>query len=110
MKYVRKLTVVYNNCIQDIDFYVRHALTFVNVPNFQISHDETLDNKPVKCRVARRPGFRGTSRIQSSVSRVPIEPFLGRELCRIWSIAGLLIPQEGERELSRIVKIKIWQT
>jgi hypothetical protein len=45
-------------------------------------------------RVARRPGFRGTSRdsrIQASVSRVPAEPFQGRELSRIWSIASLII-------------------
>jgi hypothetical protein len=41
--------------------------------------------------VARRPGFRGTSRIQASVSRVPAEPFPGRELSRIWSVAGLKI-------------------
>jgi hypothetical protein len=27
MNYVRKLAVGYNNCIQDVDFYVRHALT-----------------------------------------------------------------------------------
>jgi hypothetical protein len=86
-----ELTVGYNNCIQDVDFYVRHALTFVNVPDFQISHDETLDNKPVKCRIVTRPGFRGTSWIQASVSRVPTEPFPGRELCRIWSIARLII-------------------
>jgi hypothetical protein len=37
--------------------------------------------KQVKCRVARCPEFRGTLRIQASVSRVPAEPFLGRGLC-----------------------------
>jgi hypothetical protein len=33
----------------------------------QFSHDETIDNKPVKYRVARHSGFRGTSWIQASV-------------------------------------------
>jgi hypothetical protein len=34
MKYVRKSAVGYNNCNQDVDFNVRHALTPVSMPNF----------------------------------------------------------------------------
>jgi hypothetical protein len=76
---VRKLAVGYNNFIQDVNFDVRNALTPASVPNFQISRDKTLDNKPLSLSENALKLTYGNVEFQNFPGRTPEPPLQGRK-------------------------------